>query len=1129
LRRHAKASSAGSTPGQAGRSTAHSRLLVLICLATALVVALTASSASAAVTHPYMGLSFGPDGTAATSFANLQGVAVDQSSEEVFVYDAGEGKIYKFDAAGNPVDFSALTGNAIEGIGGAIEPGTEEIAVAPASAPGGTAGDIYVANNSVVKIYGPSGAQLGELTGGETCGVATDPAGHVFVGVFPSQVREYTPSANSPFAADQTGASTAELPNICNVAADGLGNVYAANFSGANFGAVKLEGLGAAAATPLDPAANTLAVNPANDDVYANRRSSVVQYDSAGNRLGSFGVGRLSNSRGVAVNGASEEIYANNGGTQQVDVFGPGEPPKATIEPGTEATASVTATEATLQAQVNPQGNATTYRIEYGTDTAYGQSTPESSIGSDEAVHNISKSLQGLTPGTTYHWRLVLSNSIGMVEGPDHVFRTHVPLIPETSCPNQAFRTGASAKLPDCRAYELVSPLDKGNLDIVPPISIFDGLAALDQSASSGEKLTYTTSQSFGDSGGAPYVAQYIASRGASGWSNQGITPPQGVSPLEGGARLELDFFAFTADLCVAGLRHTTDPVLVPGAVDGFMNLYRRRNCGEEGYEPVTTIAPFDEPPNQYSPAPQGLSANGKCTIFEAELPGTEPFKGTYESCGSEGQTHLISVLPNGAVNQGPSSLGTRNDPSKNFPIRRNTYARAVSADGTRVYWTAGEAPETELFVRLNASSDPTASGECEPSEPAGACTVPVSSSSPAHFWSASPDGSKALFSEGELNEPDGAVLYEFDLASKTSMVIAPRVSGVVGASEDASRITFVSKAQLISGVNAEGKAPVAGRPNLYLFDSTKSGSDRYRFIGGLSDVDAESNSFLFPSPFSSQAVLQTSRVNPDGSQIAFMSTASFTGYDNTDLHSGQADAEIFAYDAAADGGQGRLRCVSCNPSAQRPAGADLELPGAYKTPTGLWAAAVLPFRESTLYGSRVISDDGNRIFFQSYDALALNDTNGKVDIYQWEAPGTGGCSAQAPAYSNVNEGCLSLISSGESPSDARFLDASPDGRDVFFTTASSLLPQDPGLIDIYDARAGGGYPPPLSQPAVCEGEACQSPPAAPNDPTPASSAFNGPGNLKSGHKHQKKKHHKKKAKQKKRQHRANDNRRSAR
>ena len=64
-------------------------------------------------------------------------------------------------------------------------------------------------------------------------------------------------------------------------------------------------------------------------------------------------------------------------------------------------------------------------------------------------------------------------------------------------------------------------------------------------------------------------------------------------------------------------------------------------------------------------------------------------------------------------------------------------------------------------------------------------------------------------------------------------------------------------------------------------------------------------------------------------------------------------------------------------------------------------------------------------------------------------------------------------------------IDATPSGSDVFIKTASSLLPQDPGLVDIYDAREGGGLPLPPPPPPPCEGEACQGPLNPPNDADP--------------------------------------------
>jgi hypothetical protein len=216
-------------------------------------------------------------------------------------------------------------------------------------------------------------------------------------------------------------------------------------------------------------------------------------------------------------------------------------------------------------------------------------------------------------------------------------------------------------------------------------------------------------------------------------------------------------------------------------------------------------------------------------------------------------------------------------------------------------------------------------------------------------------------------------------------------------------------------------------------------------------------------------------------------------GYDNTDAVSGRPDAEVYLYDATANSGAGKLRCVSCNPSGVRPTGR--ELAEGSNGGVGIWGAARVPGFETELYQPRYLADDGKRVFFDSYDALALGDTNGKQDVYEWEAPGSGSCTSESSSYVAGSEGCLSLISSGRSPGDSEFLDASPTGSDVFFTTVEGLLPQDAGLIDVYDARVDGGFPPPAPSAAGCEGEACQGAAVAPLDTTPASFAFNGPGN----------------------------------
>lgn len=136
--------------------------------------------------------------------------------------------------------------------------------------------------------------------------------------------------------------------------------------------------------------------------------------------------------------------------------------------------------------------------------------------------------------------------------------------------------------------------------------------------------------------------------------------------------------------------------------------------------------------------------------------------------------------------------------------------------------------------------------------------------------------------------------------------------------------------------------------------------------------------------------------------------------------------------------------------------------------------------------GPVAIAAAGNRLFFTTQDALLpTRDSNGQSDAYEWEAQGTGSC-ASSP-------GCLGLISSGRSGS-AAFAAASASGDDAYFLTTSSLLAADTGALDLYDARAGGGYPEP-SPGIECEGDECQGPPYVPPDPAPPTAVVSGPVN----------------------------------
>jgi hypothetical protein len=249
-------------------------------------------------------------------------------------------------------------------------------------------------------------------------------------------------------------------------------------------------------------------------------------------------------------------------------------------------------------------------------------------------------------------------------------------------------------------------------------------------------------------------------------------------------------------------------------------------------------------------------------------------------------------------------------------------------------------------------------------------------------------------------------------------------------------------------------------------------------------------------------AATGTARVTADGSHLLFLSDAELTGYPN------EGNAEVFLYGPPPAGGDALLTCVSCNPSGEGAQGS-ASIPGARPNGNRLGA--------TDFYKPRDLSADGNRVFFETPDALVAQDTNrespakGIADVYEWEVDGEGTCGRSG--------GCVQLISSGRDQEPSYFLDADEDGSEAFFLTAASLYPLDPGSYDVYDAREDGGFPVPES-PIPCVADACQVLPEAPEDPTPGTlvpnsgnpalkvSGAGGGGKVK--RKHKRKKHQRK-------------------
>ena len=385
-----------------------------------------------------------------------------------------------------------------------------------------------------------------------------------------------------------------------------------------------------------------------------------------------------------------------------------------------------------------------------------------------------------------------------------------------------------------------------------------------------------------------------------------------------------------------------------------------------------------------------------------------------------------------------------------------------------------------------------------------------------AQFGYATPSGLKVFFLDqepltGDSNlspvpgsESGPSDLYVYDTESKiltdlAANVVASEVAGVqriLGASEDGSIVYFVATGVLASGAHA-------GADNLYVASMSGSTWSAPRLIATLSAEDAGTWG-------ASGENGPASRVSPNGRFLAFMSDRKLTGYDNRDAVSGQPDEEVFLYDEAS----GRLTCVSCDPTGARPTG--VFDPGASGNRLlsdraamweGHWLAADIPAWDDTSgapprwsYQSRYLTDEG-RLFFNAFDSLVGQDTNGMADVYEYEPEGIGSCERSG--------GCMSLISAGTSGEESAFLDASGDGpggheaEDVFFVTQSKLTSQDYDTnFDVYDAHTCSPAAPcvivPTSPPGCSSGDSCKAAPSPqPEIFGPAPSAtFSGTGNV---------------------------------
>ncbi len=427
-----------------------------------------------------------------------------------------------------------------------------------------------------------------------------------------------------------------------------------------------------------------------------------------------------------------------------------------------------------------------------------------------------------------------------------------------------------------------------------------------------------------------------------------------------------------------------------------------------------------------------------------------------------EGRLSLVDVSTEGKVVPG-ATFGALplNQETNSLDSNPPDFSHVISTDGRFVYWT--EVASGVVYVREGGSR-----------------TVQVSGGA-ARYWTASADGRYALYTEGEGMTSE---LYRFDSEPEAGHPqreiltgANAGVVGVLGASENGQTVYFVADG-VLSGRNGDGVAPVEGEPNLYV----SSAGGPPVFIGTLSSMDGSK-----VPPFGASEGgrewgdwqpgfgQRTARVTGDGGSVVFMSNQSLSVVGYPHGYPSNGSDEVYVYEAEA------TCCFALRVGLAANCGGR--------------GGAFLPVDWHDTYLPQWISEDGNRVFFDTAQPLVAQDTNGKQDVYEWEREGYGSCTHG----DGSTGGCVFLLSGGTSESASWFVGASANGNDVFIVTRAQLSPEDGNdAVDLYDAAVDGVKP---VTPPACTGSGCQGPPAPPPlFATPPSVTFNGVGNFAAHH-----------------------------
>jgi hypothetical protein len=724
---------------------------------------------------------------------------------------------------------------------------------------------------------------------------------------------------------------------------------------------------------------------------------------------------------------------------------------------------------------VDPNGADAHYHFEFVTERQFEESgwaeavsTSEQDAGSQR--NWVGAEIPALTPATTYRFRLTVEGSSAVGDPQSSPAKTL--LVPASAvaeeqppCPNEATRYSDSARLPDCRAYEQVTPSEKEGAQDVFAYGEDDASAiGLD-----GEHFVmYNTLAKWGKDVSGGGASTYGFTRTPSGWKQTGLSP----QPETAGVTNTPSTF-FSPDL--------TSQVLIERDWETSLINHspeRELDLGSLG-GPYTKVAsePFEPGENESGWVAQ--SRDGKTAVLQTsdhELLGhpsgttSEPHFGSQEGYDlyeySAGHLHQVNVLSDGepistcgaAIAHG---LGEHDGQGTDIGYggERDATPNSISSNGSRIFFF--DTCTNHLYMRLNGDE-----------------TIDIGA---YRFEGANPEGTRLL-----LAKETGTTLefFSYETATETakhlfsipdatpSGINEPGNNDGYLLSEDGN-VLYIRTPAVLTPEAPHGQS--AGGENAYRYEIS---AEKLTFVGNWEVGDGTGGFYTDPS----------------GRYLYFGSRSV------SNLSFGPSYQQLLRYDSVED----VIQCITCASTFNKEP----------QFPSDFMSAGAASVNKSSPLGSPA-SANGDYVFFDAESALVHNDIDGELgeyfggdgyspssDVYEWRKNGIDGCT-------NV-QGCLALITNGIDGSKNILLGTDPSGRDVFIATHSQLTPTDHDTSgDVYDARIGGGYPPPPPPSVQCEGDACHNPPNPPNPPNLSSSTYDGPGNEHHVPPKEKKKHHK--------------------